>query len=443
MSKEGMAAKEEMAEEVAVNEAPAGHLATEAKAQGVPPGYKQTEVGVIPEGWHAARLGVLANIARGASPRPIDSPVWFDEQSNIGWLRISDVTSAGKYLTGTTQNLSDAGIANSRFVNQGNLVMSICATVGRPIITRKDVCIHDGFVVFDGLKADKEYLYYVLSDIEKDWSKYGQTGSQMNLNTGLINSTFVPLPSTKVEQRAIAAALSDVDVLIAAQDKLIAKKRAIKTAVMQQLLTGKQRLPGFSGEWDALPLGRLIKLQAGYSFRSENFSDIGMPVIRISDIQEGNVNVEDAICHPPFKIADDFVIRNGDILVAMSGATTGKVGVFRSPKSAYQNQRVGRFVLRDKERTSQDFVGQVVRSSQFGSCLSVLLEQGAQPNVSGRQIESLTFPVPGALPEQTAIAAVLSDMDADIAALEARRDKTKAIKQGMMQELLTGRTRLV
>ena len=191
--------------------------------------------------WREVAIGLFANVVRGASPRPIDSPVWFDSQSKIGWLRISDVTASGKFLYDTTQNLSAAGIANSRFVKSGNLVMSICATVGRPIIMRKDVCIHDGFVVFDNLRADKEYLYYFLSNMEESWSKHGQTGSQMNLNTDLINSTYVLLPPP-AEQRAIAEALSDMDAEIAALERRRDKTLAIKQSMMQQLLTGRVRL---------------------------------------------------------------------------------------------------------------------------------------------------------------------------------------------------------
>ncbi len=209
--------------------------------KGVSSGYKQTELGLIPEDWQVRVIGQLASVARGASPRPIDSPVWFDSQSGTGWLRISDVTASGKFLDDTTQNLSAAGVASSRFVKSGNLVMSICATVGRPILTRKDVCIHDGFVVFDNLRADKEWLYYLLSNMETDWSKHGQTGSQMNLNTDLIDSTPVPLPPS-TEQRAIATVISDMDAEITALDRRRDKTRAIKQSMMQQLLTGRVRL---------------------------------------------------------------------------------------------------------------------------------------------------------------------------------------------------------
>jgi type I restriction enzyme S subunit len=195
-------------------------------------------------------------------------------------------------------------------------------------------------------------------------------------------------------------------------------------------------------DWDALPLGDLVKLQGGYSFRSEDFCDIGVPVIRISDIQDGLVSVGSAIRHPAINISNEFCIQNGDFLVAMSGATTGKVGVYRHPLPAYQNQRVGRFVVRDETRASSEFIGHLVRSYHFTSQLSLLLEQGAQPNVSGRQIESLMFAVPRHLTEQRAIAAVLGDVDALLGALDRLIAKKRDLKQAAMQQLLTGQTRL-
>ena len=192
--------------------------------------------------WETKRLGELANIQRGASPRPIDSPIWFDENSSVGWVRISDVTKSGMYLLETTQRLSPLGVQHSRPVSRGNLIMSICATVGRPIITEIETCIHDGFVVFDNLRTNKHFLYYILQSIEGDWSRHGQTGSQMNLNTGLINQTEISVPPTLPEQTAIAAILSDMDTEIAALETKLTKARQIKQGMMQELLTGRIRL---------------------------------------------------------------------------------------------------------------------------------------------------------------------------------------------------------
>jgi len=192
--------------------------------------------------WEVKKLGKIAMITRGASPRPIDSPLWFDEKSKIGWVRISDVTKSTKLLKYTTQKLSELGIKHSRFVGKGNLIMSICATVGRPILTEIDVCIHDGFVVLADLKIEKEYLYYYLSFIEDDWSRNGQTGSQMNLNTGLINSTQINFPKTEPEQTAIATILSDMDAEIESLEEKRDKYTMLKQGMMQQLLTGKIRI---------------------------------------------------------------------------------------------------------------------------------------------------------------------------------------------------------
>ena len=191
--------------------------------------------------WVMKTLGEIAKIQRGASPRPIDSPVWFDDNSSIGWVRISDVTRSGMFLLETTQRLSPLGVQYSRPVATGTLIMSICATVGRPIITKIDVCIHDGFVVFENLQAEQLFIYYFLKWIEPDWSKHGQTGSQMNLNTALITGTTISQPPLP-EQTAIASVLSEMDLELAALEQRREKTCALKQGMMQELLTGRVRL---------------------------------------------------------------------------------------------------------------------------------------------------------------------------------------------------------
>ncbi len=209
--------------------------------------------------WKAQALGSLARIQRGASPRPIDSPVWFDPASSIGWVRISDVTQSGMFLEATTQYLSPTGVQSSRFVPAGSLIMSICATVGRPVITKLDTCIHDGFVVFADLRVDKAYLHYVLTSIEPEWGQHGQTGSQMNLNTGLIERTSISVPQEPAEQQAIAQILTDIDADLTALEARLKKARQLKQAMMQVLLTGRIRC--WSPQW--WPTDALSALRSG------------------------------------------------------------------------------------------------------------------------------------------------------------------------------------
>jgi type I restriction enzyme S subunit len=158
------------------------------------------------------------------------------------------VTKSNKYLKETVQKLSEAGIKNSRFVKSDSLIMSICATIGKPVITEIDVCIHDGFVVFSDLKVDQNYLYNYLKFIEQEWSKNGQTGSQMNLNTSIINSTDISFPNSINEQIHIATMISDMDSEISILEDNLLKARQLELSMMQQLLTGKIRLANFNNQ---------------------------------------------------------------------------------------------------------------------------------------------------------------------------------------------------
>lgn len=180
--------------------------------------------------WRIKKLGDIADIKRGASPRPISNPKWFDEDSKIGWVRISDVTKSNKYLEKTEQYLSYEGVSRSRLVQRDNMIMSICATIGKPIYTKFDVCIHDGFVVFENLKLNKEYLYYFLDFIQLNWYRYGQPGTQVNLNTEIVNNEEIPFPSPP-EQTKIANFLSSID-----------RKLELETAILNLLTKQKQYL---------------------------------------------------------------------------------------------------------------------------------------------------------------------------------------------------------
>ncbi|MGL2853115.1 restriction endonuclease subunit S, partial [Helicobacter pylori] len=166
---------------------------------------------MLPSNWQRVRLGDIAEIKRGASPRPIENPKWFCANSNVGWVRISDISKNSRFLYKTAQKLSKKGIEKSRLVKQNSLIMSMCATIGKPIITKIDTCIHDGFVVFENPKINLNYLYYFLCYIEKEWLESGQQGSQVNLNVDLIKNKEVFYPKDLNEQIAIANILSDVD----------------------------------------------------------------------------------------------------------------------------------------------------------------------------------------------------------------------------------------
>jgi type I restriction enzyme, S subunit len=184
--------------------------------------------------WEEKSLGEISNIKRGASPRPISDKKWFSNISSIGWVRISDVTKSNKFLNKTEQYLSDEGVKKSRFLEKGNLIMSICATIGKPIYTNIPVCIHDGFVVFDDIQADREYVYYYLDFIQDKWYQYGQPGSQVNLNTEIVSNEIINFPSIS-EQKKIANFLTAIDEKIEKASQQITATETYKKGLLQQM----------------------------------------------------------------------------------------------------------------------------------------------------------------------------------------------------------------
>ncbi len=194
------------------------------------------------QAWQRVRLGDIAEIKRGASPRPIENPKWFCANSNVGWARISDISKNSRFLYKTAQKLSKKGIEKSRLVKQNSLIMSMCATIGKPIITKIDTCIHDGFVVFENPKIDLNYLYYFLCYIEKEWLGSGQQGSQVNLNVDLIKNKEVFYPKDLNEQIAIANILSDLDHEITSLKNKKRQFENIKKALNHDLMSAKIRV---------------------------------------------------------------------------------------------------------------------------------------------------------------------------------------------------------
>lgn len=193
-------------------------------------------------------------------------------------------------------------------------------------------------------------------------------------------------------------------------------------------------------DWEVDEIGAFVKLQGGYSFKSDTFTYKGTYVIRISDINNDIIDLQDAVCVNTV-VPANFLVGYGDILIAMSGATTGKIGIYNNVNPSYLNQRVGKFSIYN-EKLSRSFLAQFVKSNYFKYKINGMLEAGAQPNISGKQIESIILSYPQTVEEQQKIATVLTDLDDLIAELENVRDKKQAIKIGAMQELLTGKRRL-
>jgi type I restriction enzyme S subunit len=254
---------------------------------------------------------------------------------------------------------------------------------------------------------------------------------QPGINGNEYGQLPIPLPPIP-EQRAIATTLSDVDALIAALEKLIGKKRDLKQAATQQLLTGKTRLPGFHSEWEVKRLKTVLKLQVGFPFSSNYFNDEGngIRLIRNRDLKGNNQPI---YFEGPFD--DAYLVKHGDLLISMDGEF---VPCLWKTGPALLNQRVGRIIPRTGLDPTFAFYFLVKPLSTIEAATSGTTVK----HLAHGDLDDIEVPLPS-FEEQIAIAAVLSDMGAEIAALEAVGDKTRNLKKGMMQELLTGRVRLV
>jgi type I restriction enzyme S subunit len=196
-------------------------------------------LGEVPAHWTVKAIKWESPVLRGASPRPIDDPIYFDDEGEYAWVRISDVTEAGTYLENTEQKLSDVGARLSVKLKPGDLFLSIAGSVGKPCITRIKCCIHDGFVYFPKWKADPKFLYYLFASGEP-YKGLGKMGTQLNLNTDTVGSIVIGLPDADEQQtitRFLDAKTAQIDALVAQKRQLIAKLKEKCSALITRTVT--------------------------------------------------------------------------------------------------------------------------------------------------------------------------------------------------------------
>lgn len=413
-------------------------------------GYKQTEIGVIPEDWEARNFGdVTTSCSSGATPYR-GRPEYY--KGNVKWITSGELNY--NLITDTIEHISDEAVKNTnlRIHPVGTFLIAItvleaagtrgsCGIVGSPSTTNQS-CM--AIYPTSELLTSYLYHYYVYRGNELAF-RYCQGTKQQSYTAKLVRLLPIHLPP-KQEQTAIAAALSDVDALMGELDKLIAKKQGIKQATMQQLLTGKKRLAGFSGEWEVKPFKDVCWFQEGPGLRNWQFTKSGIKVINVTNLENGILNLERTDRHISLnefhKMYEHFEIQENDIVVASSGNSYGKVAVVRNQDLPLL---MNTSVIRFKPLKSLDYgyLLTFLNSNHFKNQIDLMITGGAQPNFGPAHLNKLQIEIPPTIEEQTAIATILSDMDEEINALQKKREKTAQLKQGMMQELLTGRIRLI
>jgi type I restriction enzyme S subunit len=402
-------------------------------------GYKQTDVGLIPTDWDVVNLGELS-IKIGSGITPTGGEKVYKNQGrpflrsqNIGWgcLLIDDVAFIDDELHNTF---------NSTEIKKGDVLLNITgASIGRSAVADErvecgNVNQHVCIIRTNNSVLNPFFLNnYLLSNKgQKVIDSFQAGGNRQGLNFGQIKSFLIPLPRL-LEQRAIAEALSDVNALISSLDTLIAKKRNAKQGALQQLLTGKKRLPGFVDDWKEKKLHEISNFENGKAHEN-NIDDSGNYIVVNSKFVSSGGSVfkcSTVNLSPLYK--DDIVLVMSDI---PNGKALAKCFFINQNDKFSLNQRICsiRAVLEDSR-----FLYYLLNRNKY----FLEYDNGvSQTNLRKNEILECKILLP-ALAEQKAIAKILDDINAEIDRLEQERDKAKLIRQGMMQELLTGKTRLI
>ena len=407
----------------------------------IPQGYKWTELGIIPEDWEVKQISDFTTVVTGGTPSTQHTEYW---GGDIRWMNSGELNL--KFVYDVEGRITEEGLHNS----STHVIPAECVLVGlagqgktrgTAAYNLVSLCTNQSIAAF--LPTDKHsslYLYYVI-DSKYDYLRLLSSGDggRGGLNKQILGTINVVLPPI-AEQRAIAEALSDVDGLIAALDKKIAKKRLLKQGAMWQLLTGKKRLPGFTDEWETIRLGDWATMNSGGTPTSSvpEYYNGHIPFLSISDITEAGKYInktEKTITEKGLNNSSARMFPAGTIMYAMY-ASLGKCSIANIELSCSQ----AILGITPKCRINPEYL--YYHLSFIEEDVKDMGQTGTQSNLSKQIVQDFMVKLPSDIKEQQAIATILSDMDKEISDLEAQRDKYRLLKSGMMQKLLTGQIRL-
>lgn len=417
-------------------------------------GYQQTVIGLIPCDWDVKSIGEFTTATAGGTPSTLKAEYW---DGSIRWMNSGELNL--KKVFEVEGRITEEGLVNSstKIIPPNCVLVGLAGqgkTRGTVAINMISLCTNQSIAaIFPNKSFCHLFLYYTLdSKYEELRSLSTGDGGRGGLNLSIIKNIKIVFPSLP-EQKAIAEVLGDVDRLINACDKLIAKKRDIKQGAMQELLTGRSRLPGFTGEWEVKKLGEIINYTKGFPFKSKDYQKDGVRIIRVSDTTYDSIKEDNQIYIDENKkeLYSNWELKENDLVISTVGSKppmydsmVGKV-IFINKKyqGSLLNQNAVLIRVKDKNFDKQKIIYFNLKSQKYLYHIESIYRGNAnQASINLDDLFSFTIPLPP-LEEQKAIAQILSDMDSEVEALEKKRDKYKLIKQGMMQELLTGKTRLL
>ena len=405
-------------------------------------------------GWKQVPISEIGNILSGGTPSTKITSYW---DGHIAWCMPSDITDQNsKFMSDTERKITQLGLDNSSatLLPKGTILLCSRATIGEMALAASEITTNQGFkniICFD--RYDNEFVYYALHEVKQEMISKAFGSTFLEISKKELGEINLQVPEDKVEQREIATALSDIDELIANLEKLIAKKTAIKQGVMQQLMTGKKRLPGFSKKWEYLPFEECFDILNNNTLpRVELNYDTGI----VMNIHYGDILVKypsilncDEEMLPFINEGANFntsLLRNGDVIIADTAEdeTVGKTIEIMNVGNRKIVSGLHTIPCRPKihDQFAPMWLGYYLNSSSFHDQIVPYITGIKVSSISKGALSKLILAVPEK-EEQKQIVEVINSMDLEIMSLKKKLEKYCSVRQGMMNELLTGRIRLV
>ena len=393
--------------------------------------YEQTEVGLIPQGWEIKELGQLAKVIGGGTPKTTVAGYW---NGKISWFTPTEVGKQ-KYLITSNRKITLEGLHSSsaQILPIGTILLTSRAGIGDLGILTKEAATNQGFqslLVYD--EYDNEYVYYLLSTLKPKLLSRASGSTFLEISPSKVKEIRVGVPSTLTEQKAIAHVLTDTDALIQALEKKISKKELIKKGVMQKLLTPKEG-------WEEKSLGEVGEGIIGLTYSPNDVRKNGTLVLRSSNVQKGQLVFIDNV-FVEMDLPDRVIVKENDILICVRNGSKRLIGKCTLIDKKTVGSAFGAFMTVYRSQYSK-YVFYVFQSHYIQRQIDEVM--GATINqITNKDLNSFVIPFPP-VEEQKKIVQILSDLDVEIQHLIQKKAKYKLAKQGMIQQLLTGKTRLV
>lgn len=421
---------------------------------------KQTEIGLIPDDWEVKSLGEVATIVGGGTPSTLNSAYW---NGDIQWFTPAELSDSKKYVSKSERTITERGLKESsaKLLPKGTVLLTTRASIGITAILENPASTNQGFQsLIAKNNCCSEFLYYVIPLIKDEMLSRASGSTFAEISAKKLSTITFQLPPLPEQQR-IAKALSDVDALISTTEKLIQKKKNIKQGAMQNLLTGKKRLPGFGpqnkspaykqtelglipDDWEVKKLSEFGTFSKGSGISREESNTGEYPAVRYGELYTThNDYIKSFYSHISYEVASKSKkINKGDLLFTCSGETKediGKCVAFIGNEKAYAGGDL--LILSPTVNIDSLFYGFLLNTTVAVKQKSSMAQGDAVVHISAESIGKIRVPFPSK-EEQTSIANVLSSMDKEIETLNTKLEKYRNLKTAMMQQLLTGKIRL-